>query len=435
MSVPYFIEDLRNEYSNDFFRTFANAEDGDGTVLTYSFLTSVPAGTTNYHGDPAASFQEYSDAEKATVRQALAVFGTVANVKFEEASGTTDVKFGQFNISGNVAGYSAYPQFDKRTNEISHGADRGDVWLDVGAIEGNLSLVLHEVGHSLGLKHPFDTLDPGNPHVLPTAEDNTDYTVMSYTGGTHFPIDTLRIYDVIALQSIYGPAKLRMGDDTYEFGKDKLIWDGGGKDTITAATAADGVTIDLNDGSWNYIGTKADSFIDDSKGVQVYLGNFTRIENLIGSSHDDHLTGNRLGNQITGGKGADTVDGGSGKDHLTGSAGGDMLSGGKNADTFVFLTLKDSTLALAGRDEIDDFHHSQHDKLDLSHLDADSHTKDNQDFSFIGADQFSRHAGELRTSSKNGDTLVSGDVTGDGKADFSFLIAGDLHLVKGDFAL
>ncbi len=58
--------------------------------------------------------------------------------------------------------------------------------------------LLHEVGHALGLKHPFD-----GPLTLPAGVDNTANTVMSYTtsGG---PYSTFRPYDVAALQWLYG---------------------------------------------------------------------------------------------------------------------------------------------------------------------------------------------------------------------------------------
>ena len=40
----------------------------------------------------------------------------------------------------------------------------------------------------------------------------------------------------------------------------------------------------------------------------------TDVENLIGGSRNDKLTGNALANTITGGKGADSMNGGAGND-------------------------------------------------------------------------------------------------------------------------
>ena len=389
-------------------RGFANAKDGDGATLSYSFLTSVPAGTTNYFGDPNTGFETYSDAEKATVRAALAIFESFVDVKFSEAAADPDLKFGQFAIPGNVAGYAAYPIYDLQTNAIVHGTDRGDVWLDSDAIANNVYLVLHEVGHALGLKHSFD-----GTSKLPDAENNTDNTVMSYTQGAQQPT-SLQLFDIIALQSIYGPAKARLTDDTYVFGADKLIWDGGGDDTITAKAAAQSVTIDLNDGSWNHAGALAGSLLAAG---QVYLGDFTEMENVIGSDFADELTGNELANDITGG------------------GGGDMLSGGKGKDTFFFLALADSTSKVDGRDTIEDFVRKQRDVIDLSAIDANTGKKNDQAFVLHEGAKFSGKSGDLIFSDKGDDTLLRADIDGDRKADFALLVDGHINFADRDFAL
>lgn len=435
MTAPYFISALRNEEDGQgFYRYFANAKDGQAVTLTYSFLTSVPDGTPVWDnfGDPKTSFATLTVDQQALIRQAMDRYEEVVNVKFELTAGTADIRFGTFSMKNNVTGYADYPQYVIGEGQLSHGANHGEVWYDKTSLDSNaIYLAMHEIGHSLGLKHPVDGTNKLSP-----AEDNSDNTIMSYTHGpsNQQPLAP-QLFDVIALQSIYGPAQQRMGDDTYVFGKDKLIWDGGGTDTITAAKASSDVTINLNDGSWNYIGSKAALFTDDSGGTQVYLGNFTMIENLVGSGFNDHLTGNELANMITAGKGNDDVAGGNGKDHIAGGNGADTLSGGKGADTFLFLSRTDSTVTAAGRDTLGDFSHQQRDKIDLAALDANSHTKADDGFSFISDHGFSKHAGELRFAASGGDTLVSADMTGDGRADFAFLIHGNVDLVKGDFLL
>jgi hypothetical protein len=58
--------------------------------------------------------------------------------------------------------------------------------------------LLHEIGHMLGLKHPFE-----GTVKLPTATDNTAYSLLSYThaGGVH---STFSEYDIAALKWLYG---------------------------------------------------------------------------------------------------------------------------------------------------------------------------------------------------------------------------------------
>ena len=46
-----------------------------------------------------------------------------------------------------------------------------------------------------------------------------------------------------------------------------------------------------------------------------------------------------------------------------------------------------------------------------------------------------RKAGELHYDTKLGQTIVSADTDGDGKADFAFIIHSDLVLTAADFVL
>ena len=75
------------------------------------------------------------------------------------------------------------------------------------------------------------------------------------------------------------------------------------------------------------------------------------------------------------------------------------------------------------------------DKIDLSAIDANGSAAGEGSFSLIGFDHFSHHRGELREIITNGNTIISGDVNGDGKADFSIGLKGYHLLSDADFAL
>jgi hypothetical protein len=89
----------------------------------------------------------------------------------------------------------------------------------------------------------------------------------------------------------------------------------------------------------------------------------------------------------------------------------------------------------SGRDVIKDFSHAEHDRIDISPIDANVHASGNQAFSYIGTHAFHHVSGELREILLSGRTIVEGDVNGDGKADFQIGLAGHINLVKGDFVL
>ncbi len=129
-------------------------------------------------------------------------------------------------------------------------------------------------------------------------------------------------------------------------------------------------------------------------------------------------TGNTAANKLIGNSGANILTGGLGKDKLTGGGG---------TDTFDFNGLKDSMSGLK-HDVITDFLHGT-DKIDLSGIDAVAGGSDNK-FKFLeGANAaFHKVAGELHFVTAAGKTIIEGDVTGDGKADFQIELKGDIGL-------
>ena len=83
---------------------------------------------------------------------------------------------------------------------------------------------------------------------------------------------------------------------------------------------------------------------------------------------------------------------------------------------------------------ITDFVPGGQDLIDLSALDANSKHSGDDVFHLTGhhgLSGFTRSAGELRYSFSGGNTILSGDVNGDGKADFSIALTG--HIVLHDF--
>jgi len=68
-------------------------------------------------------------------------------------------------------------------------------------------------------------------------------------------------------------------------------------------------------------------------------------------------------------------------------------------------------------------------------MDANSNKNGSQAFHFIGTAHFHGTAGELHYATSGHQTIVSGDINGDGKADFELVLVGHIHLTAGDFQL
>lgn len=343
-------------------------------ALTFAF----PATGAAYGGDyawstspePQDGFVAFTTAQQAYVRGVLADYADFANLTFTEISGSADLRFGRsaaVDRDGSAFAWAYYP-------DIGAG---GDVWFrsDWSAVPTVGSFdhlaVMHEIGHALGLKHPFEA--SGAFPALPAALDGNDFTVMSYDAypgagynvvlaGSH-PHTPMQ-YDIAALQALYG-ANFRthaentiyrwngttgeafvngVGQGVTEGNKIyETVWDGGGRDTYDFSSFGRALHVDLTPGGWV-------AAADPVGGPQAYFGggryapgmvaNAFRfgsdprslIENAVGGSGSDVMTGNETANRLEGRAGADTLAGGAGADTLAGGAGPDRAEGGAGND-------------------------------------------------------------------------------------------------------
>ncbi len=178
-----------------------------------------------------------------------------------------------------------------------------------------------------------------------------------------------------------------------------------------------------------------DRLVGTHDGDPAYIKPSAKADVLRGSKLADTIHALAGDDRIDGRTGNDSLYGGAGRDTLTGGAGADRLKGGAGADIFVFKSIKETTVAASGRDTVLDFSRKDGDRIDLKAIDANTKSGSDQAFAFIGAQAFHKKAGELRYEAKGGDTFLSGDVDGDGKADFSIRFNATLAFAKGDFIL
>ena len=159
-------------------------------------------------------------------------------------------------------------------------------------------------------------------------------------------------------------------------------------------------------------------------------------DRLFGTDGRDLMRGFAGDDVLRGLAGDDRLFGGSGDDVLFGKAGLDRLQGDAGADRFALRLLSDAPASGPDYDEILDFSRQQHDRIDVSALDAKASATGNQAFAFVGTAGFSA-AGQLRfEATADGGFLVEGNVDRDLAADFALIVHTDLASLKAsDFLL
>ena len=177
------------------------------------------------------------------------------------------------------------------------------------------------------------------------------------------------------------------------------------------------------------LGHGGDDLLQGLDGDDVLLGGDGN-DDLRGDAGDDQLFGGVGDDRLVGGSGDDRLDGGDGKDVLEAGSGDDWLTGGAGADTFAYRTGD-----LAGKhDTITDWQAGL-DKLSFRGVDLDPATSVRDPLSWIGDHDFSHHAGEVRWEWNGADVHVTGDLDGDGQADFLVVLQHALPPVAGDVLL
>ncbi len=331
---------------------------------------------------PSTGFAQFSDLQKQAARDVLTSIANMTHLSFNEVSDVGDITFAM-NAQSGSSSYAYFPGFrliqslDETIISVTAGDVSGDVWLNstLSWTAENFALggsgygtLVHELGHSLGLKHPFEASSAGG-YILDASLDNTQYTVMSYTPHPYslfrtvtqtgpfsyswqyeyIQPETLMPLDIKALQYLYGAnTSFHNGDDTYTFDTDrpfiKTIWDGGGNDTISVSNFSIGCLIDLRNGYFSSIRIPSDplppgetetntGIYDGTDNLGIAYGSI--IENAIGGEGNDQLNGNAAANTLIGNKGDDKMDG---------RGGADTMIGGDGSDTYYVLDSADTVI-------------------------------------------------------------------------------------------
>lgn len=329
MPLPYWIDALIFPHAPSLVTQL-----GPQHVVSYFFPQRVEA---FFDEKDALGFQPFTASQIAFTRTALAYIGSLIDVRFVETAAADSpytIALGN-NSQAESAGYTS----------VLHGQGVSPLMMvndprllyperDGGA--SFFDVLLHELGHNLGLKHPFFNDRTGAHNVGPylkAYEDTHKWTVMSYDSSQMSAPGVFGPLDIAALQYLYGqPAGGSMDDTrhTVSFGAPNIIWDSGGHDVLDASAVAWSMNLLLEPGELG--GTQWPGGAVTAPGaISINFG--TVIEDALGGPGWDKLRGNSANNLLDGGEGNNSLSGLAGNDILQAGSGYDRMDGGSGRDT------------------------------------------------------------------------------------------------------
>lgn len=290
-------------------------------------------------------------------------------------SGSATATIRAANSSDPGTAYAYYPNNGIYGGDTFFGnAYDSTIYTLKNPVAGNYAwhTMLHELGHSLGLKHGQEVSGPGAT-ALPTAWDTIEFSVMTYRSYVGAPLSgysyeqwgapqTYMMLDILALQTMYGADySVNSDNTTYTWspttgetyidgalaidpGGNRIFatfWDGGGTDTYDLSNYTTNLSLDLTPGGSSTFSSTQLAYLGGGNYARgnvfnalLFGGNTaSMIENATGGSGNDTILGNSANNVLIGNAGNDTISGGDGGDTLDGGAGDDILDGGSGADT------------------------------------------------------------------------------------------------------
>ncbi len=235
--------------------------------------------------------------------------GTIAANLYGEAGDDSFIQADNSSLSGSIDGGAGLDTLD-----FSNSSKTRNITVTVATEDGfsgqqnTISQGFVNINWVIGSSAVNDTFTGPNTDSVYTIGDHNTLAAFGY------------ILSFVGYENLLGGN----ADDTFRFiGNGELkgtLKGGAGSDTLDYSAYNDRVRVDLGSG--------AATAINSDKN-----GGISGIENVIGSSLGNTLTGNNSDNILVGGAGDDVIKGAGGNDLLIGGGGNDILDGGTGIDT------------------------------------------------------------------------------------------------------